>query len=69
MTFKLQCSLQFETEVHLVNDLLSILEYYCGCTVAVGNAAKNHSNLAWNVCRKKAAQIYLVEFPQLEDTL
>ena len=30
LTFRLQYSLQFETEVHLVNDLLSILEYYCG---------------------------------------
>ena len=26
----LKDSLQFETEVHLVNDQLSILEYYCG---------------------------------------
>ena len=34
------------------------------CTVAVGDAAKNHSNSARNVCRKKAAQI-----SQLEDIL
>ena len=39
------------------------------CTVAVGDAAKNYSNSAQNVCRKKAAQISLVEIPQLEDIL
>ena len=39
------------------------------CTVAVGNAAQNHSDSARNVCRKKAAQISLVEVLQLEDIL
>ena len=29
LTFRLFYSLQFETEVHLVNDQVSILEYYC----------------------------------------
>ena len=33
MTFWLKTSLQNETEVHLVNDQLSILEYYCGLAV------------------------------------
>ena len=31
LAFKLKDSLQNETKVHLVNDQLSILEYYCGC--------------------------------------
>ena len=39
------------------------------CTVAVGDAAQNHSDSAQNVCRKKAAQISLVEVLQLEDIL
>ena len=39
------------------------------CTDAVENAAQNHSNSAQNVCRKKAAQISLVENSQLEDIL
>ena len=39
------------------------------CTVATGVAVKNHSNSARNVCRKKAAQIFLVENSQLEDIL
>ena len=30
ISFKLRVSLQNETEVHLVNDQLFILEYYCG---------------------------------------
>ena len=39
------------------------------CPVAVGDAAKNHSNPAQIVCRKKAAQISLVQVLQLEDIL
>ena len=39
------------------------------CTVAVENAARNHSNSAQNVCPKKAALISLVENSQLEDIL
>ena len=39
------------------------------CTVAVKDAAQNHCNLAWNVCRKKTAQISLVEYSQLGDIL
>ena len=39
------------------------------CTVAAENAAQNHSDSARNVCRKKAAQIFLVENSQLEDIL
>ena len=39
------------------------------CTVAVADAAQNHSNSAQNVCRKKAAQISLVQVSQLEDIL
>ena len=39
------------------------------CTVAVGDAAKNHSDSARNVCQKKAAQISVVEDSQLGDIL
>ena len=39
------------------------------CTVAVADAAQNHSNSAQNVCQKIAAQISLVENSQLEDIL
>ena len=39
------------------------------CTVAVEDAAQNHSDSAQSVCRKKAAQISLVQVLQLEDIL
>ena len=39
------------------------------CTVAVEDAAQNHSDSAWNVCRKRAALISLLEVLQLEDIL
>ena len=39
------------------------------CTVAVEDAAKNHANPAQIVSRKLAAQISLVQVPQLEDIL
>ena len=39
------------------------------CTDAVGDAAQNHSDSARNVFRKKAAQIFLVEYSQLGDIL
>ena len=39
------------------------------CTVAVGDAAQNHSDSARNVCHKEAAQMYFVEVLQLENIL
>ena len=39
------------------------------CTVAVEDAAQNHSDSAQYVCQIKAAQISLVEVLQLEDIL
>ena len=60
LTFKLQCSLQFETEVHLVNDLLSILEYYCGSATSVLICLKL-SLLQWIDRSQKAATQTLVK--------
>ena len=59
LTFKPLYSLQFETEVHLVNDLLSILEYYCDLRFLPGQNAhlfertrgdKNQIFYTWVIC-------------------
>ena len=39
------------------------------CSDAVGNAAQNHSDSAWCVCQKEAAQIFFLKYSQLGDIL
>ena len=56
-------------ELKISDSISSLTFFVLTCTVAVENAAQNHSVSAWNVCQKKAAQISLVEVLQLEDIL
>ena len=56
-------------ELKISDSILDLTFSLLTCTVAVGDAAQNHSDSAQNVCRKKAAQISLVQISQLEDIL
>ena len=56
-------------ELKISDSILDLTFSLLTCTVAVGDAAQNHSDSAQNVCRKKAAQISLVQVLQLVDIL